>query len=558
MSGTAIEIFLKTIATGDGAKKVIADYKEVEKTAKQASKEAADAAKKAAKEQEQAAKQAAKVAQQEARETARVHKSEAAATTVAAKKELAARAAAERAAAQASSSAASQRAQGILAASRGLQDFQAAGMLGLGNNLEGIAMGLGLGTGVSAAVTVLATVVQAAGPEIIKWFQSLDTEGVKLKETQDKLKAYAATLLGEWTPANQAAQDAAAAFTDKINAQKAALEEVNESLKTAADLRKDQLKIEGDIAKDEEAAKIADIQSKNLPKDEEARQIAAVKIARINADKGRAEEVMALDQKNASEKVANTGAAAGDATSQRKALEEEKQRVILQATLAEESAKAEQRIAQAEKDVTAAHGLEGDNREVIQQTEQKLAQEKQRKADLEQEARQNIAANGGYFDETRTVKVIDEQLNQAKQNEAATTKAARDAQFEKNTLDARQFAQRGRLEAEYRRDTGRVTGALPKEQPLRVEHDHGQSDPFEAQERARQQRRENPRNLIAEEQSGGGPRQGLPQDSDLSKVTQSNNAVNASIETFAATVLKDNAATKKRLDELTQKVKDSR
>ena len=54
----------------------------------------------------------------------------------------------------------------ILQASRGIQDFQAAGLMGIVNNVEGIASAFGLGAGVAGMVTLAAVAIQSLTPAI--------------------------------------------------------------------------------------------------------------------------------------------------------------------------------------------------------------------------------------------------------------------------------------------------------------------------------------------------------------------------------------------------------
>lgn len=54
----------------------------------------------------------------------------------------------------------------ILQASRGIQDFQAAGLMGIVNNVEGIASAFGLGAGVAGMATLAAVAIQSLSPII--------------------------------------------------------------------------------------------------------------------------------------------------------------------------------------------------------------------------------------------------------------------------------------------------------------------------------------------------------------------------------------------------------
>lgn len=62
--------------------------------------------------------------------------------------------------------------QGILQASRAIQDFQAAGLMGIVNNVEGIAAGFGMGAGVAGAVTVATVAMISLQSQMSKFVDS--------------------------------------------------------------------------------------------------------------------------------------------------------------------------------------------------------------------------------------------------------------------------------------------------------------------------------------------------------------------------------------------------
>lgn len=76
-------------------------------------------------------------------------------------------------------------AQGVLQASRGIQDFAAAGLNGIINNVEGIAAGFGLGSGVAGAATLAAVAIQQLGPKIYELFAAVSPLGTLSKDLKE-------------------------------------------------------------------------------------------------------------------------------------------------------------------------------------------------------------------------------------------------------------------------------------------------------------------------------------------------------------------------------------
>lgn len=77
--------------------------------------------------------------------------------------------------------------QSLLQGGRALQDFQAAGFMGIANNLEGLAASIGLGPGIAGAVTALGAAFLAFKPQIMEFLSSFDE--VKLKSFVSELDA---------------------------------------------------------------------------------------------------------------------------------------------------------------------------------------------------------------------------------------------------------------------------------------------------------------------------------------------------------------------------------
>lgn len=457
MSGSAIEIYLKTIASGDGAKRVASDLHAVNAAADKA------------------------------------------------------------AAAQARVSGSSRNmGNALLQGSRAIQDMQY-GLAGAVNNLEGIATALGLGAGVAGVVTVLAVAVQTLGPHVVEWFKSLDTEGKKLKELEDKLRSAATAILGEWTPATQAADDASKQFTSRIDAEKAALDALEGSLKSSLGILKERNKLTADIGKNEDETKIAEIKAKGLPKEEEERQIARVKIDRLNANKKAAEGEITGEREVVDQNLANAEAAAQQAEQRRQKLEAEKRLSIRSATIdleiagsaekKDENGKvitpakkgAAERVKEAEDQARAAYLASSDplNDENVKLTEQRAAQERERLARLEAEQKRNIELNGGSS-QFRYIADIEKDLGTATPaaaSAAAKAEAARKAQAEFNaTADLR----RQKIESDYRKESTAITAPIEDRAP--APRERVEPDPFEIAQRNPRPRRD----LAAEEAAGAG------------------------------------------------------
>lgn len=83
----------------------------------------------------------------------------------------------------------------ILQASRGIQDFQAAGLNGMINNVEGIASAFGVGAGVAGAVTLAAVAIQSLSPAISSVIQeSRKLFGVWESESEKASRTVAANM----------------------------------------------------------------------------------------------------------------------------------------------------------------------------------------------------------------------------------------------------------------------------------------------------------------------------------------------------------------------------
>lgn len=78
--------------------------------------------------------------------------------------------------------------QSALQTGRIVQDFQAAGVMGIANNLEGLAMALGGGAGLAGALTIAATAYLVFKPQLVEFYNTLTGGSNKVPEAADALK----------------------------------------------------------------------------------------------------------------------------------------------------------------------------------------------------------------------------------------------------------------------------------------------------------------------------------------------------------------------------------
>ena len=115
-------------------------------------------------------------------------------------------------------------ARSLLELGRGIQDFQAAGLNGVVNNFEGLALALGLGSGVAGMATIAAVAIQSLMPQIKKLADSFSDEGAvaeakaisALSEEADKLKEKLRELAGAHTERAKAMREDNLALERKI------------------------------------------------------------------------------------------------------------------------------------------------------------------------------------------------------------------------------------------------------------------------------------------------------------------------------------------------------
>lgn len=94
----------------------------------------------------------------------------------------------------------------ILQASRGIQDFQAAGLMGIVNNVEGIAAGFGVGAGVAGMATLAAVAIQGLSPVIqTAYKETMKLFGLWVSESE-KLDKSVTNFIGGGTALNARAE----------------------------------------------------------------------------------------------------------------------------------------------------------------------------------------------------------------------------------------------------------------------------------------------------------------------------------------------------------------
>lgn len=94
----------------------------------------------------------------------------------------------------------------ILQASRGIQDFQAAGLMGIVNNVEGIAAGFGVGAGVAGMATLAAVAIQGLSPVIqTAYKETMKLFGLWVSESE-KLDKSVTNFMGGGTALNARAE----------------------------------------------------------------------------------------------------------------------------------------------------------------------------------------------------------------------------------------------------------------------------------------------------------------------------------------------------------------
>ncbi len=353
MSGTAIEIYLKTIATGDGAKRTAQDYLQVVKVAKDASREMSNAAKQAAQDQKKAAADAAAAVKKAEADKAVAAKRSSQEQAVAAKQAAQAQAAAARQAASAQKRAADEaiaeakrvareqekaaqqaadaaakatsgKAQGILEISRAVEDAQY-GIRGVLNNIPQMVASFGGGAGLAGGISLAAVGLTSLLPLLSNWLGITEKLDDALGGTAAKLREQADAAMQGLIPAEEAAEQASKKFEEQLRKEQAALDATNRSMESKLELLKLNNSIQSAADKAKLDADIQDIKAQKLPPAEEARQIAIARVNNNQASKDRAQNEVVTEIHNADNRTVNAAVTYDAAKRRREQLEQQRE-----------------------------------------------------------------------------------------------------------------------------------------------------------------------------------------------------------------------------------------
>lgn len=420
--------------------------------------------------------------------------------------------------------------QALLQGSRALQDLQY-GLAGAVNNLEGIASAMGLGAGVAGAVTVLAVALQTLGPKALDWLRSLDKEGAKLEVLKNAHLGIAEAINQSFNPATEAAKVASEAFTAQIEKEKQAIDDDNKAL----DHHIKQLRLANAIKDTTEQAaqrgEVEALRAKGLPADEQARGEAAINLKYMQRKQKRDEAAFAEEETAQQMKIDNQRRLAESAQKQL----QEQEKLVASAKFAADLLDP--------KNKGSITGIQEQIREhekarLINTTEVYVppVSDKEKALRAELANRQRFLGEfagklpGGTLDLSGTeeakkdnaekIATLAKSRDEAKQAAEEARKKADDLQRERDLT-----APEKQMEAQMRRAKNAQAQAeltAPFEDKPRARRPDAvrvfESNPFDLMQpentgAARQSR--TPRNLIEEERSGSGPKQGLPKNSDI-------------------------------------------
>lgn len=214
--------------------------------------------------------------------------------------------------------------QAMLQGSRGIQDFAAAGLNGIVNNLESMASAMGAGAGVAGAVTLLAVALQATWPAIEAWFAGLDKEGARMDEFKARVTGAAEAILKGYSGNKENAAKKSNELAESLQKQNAQLDAERTKLQAANELLKQRNAVQQQADERKRDADIADIEAQNLPKEQKADLIAQRKAQFEKANKDRKDAERRSDAETANADLEEQTKALEEATKQREALEKER------------------------------------------------------------------------------------------------------------------------------------------------------------------------------------------------------------------------------------------
>lgn len=334
----------------------------------------------------------------------------------------------------------------VLYASRGLQDFQAAGMMGIANNLEQIAMSMGLGAGVAGAATVLGVAVQTMGPHVVTWLKTLNTDGAKLQTLIDGLKRAATAIEGDWSSNKDNATRASDAFVKMLENERKALEDNERAIDANVKMLQQRANVQKTADEQKLAADIEDIKAQKLPADQEKAAIAARKRQALDAKKTLDDRDAAAQISGAADKLTGQAKARDDLQKRVKELEQEKRLSIEMAVLKADQAKLEAKAAETarnarlEQEMFAKAGME-----VPEGSAAKMKNDRAQRELEASKARQKEIIRNSPEGRIRGVNEIDGELGQTKADaKAAKEKTDRDAKALQEQVEAERIAKIGR------------------------------------------------------------------------------------------------------------------
>lgn len=340
----------------------------------------------------------------------------------------------------------------VLYASRGLQDFQAAGMLGIANNLEQIAMSMGLGAGVAGAVTVLGVAVQTLGPGVITWLQSLDKDAAKLNDLKATLERAGTAIKGDYSSNVANASRISETFVQHLKQERDALEANERALDSNVKL----LKMRADLQKTENQRKlesdIEDIKAQNLPPDKEKAAIATRKREELDANKKLADDTASAGISAESDKLVVQQKRRDDLKKQEQALKKEHADAVEYERLLEDQKKLLDKVAAAEAALNSVATLEDPEayakaREKATKARTELESSKSRSEKIKSSAPEGRIRSTGEIQ-----KELDQVKPQAQtaEDEARKALAALEAKIKEETL-AQEFRDK-----EYKRNLDKI------------------------------------------------------------------------------------------------------
>ena len=200
------------------------------------------------------------------------------------------------------------------------QDYMAAGLRGVTNQVGQFGTAIGLGAGLSGGLMALGVLVEQLGPKIAGFFAGLDTNKIKREGIDALIKQ-----LGEVVAPMTAAERSAAKFNAQTDLNNEALKRLNETLDNHVKLLALQAAAQRSAAEFETEQAVQDVQAQGLDPAAEAAAIARLKQRGLERQKQIADEeaIAKLGAATAQRDAATNAASAAEA---RAAAEEQRLR----------------------------------------------------------------------------------------------------------------------------------------------------------------------------------------------------------------------------------------